>query len=172
MNAPPPGGSPRRRKPSPTGKVDRAQPGPDEGKQPKSEKQATLNGSISHSMWPVSLLGCGPSSVTPYGVPPSPWGKAASRRGRFLTFPWGKVPPQRRKRGGTGLVLGPAPHPSGLRPATLSQERVFPLIRPGLRPVHLPRRGRLPPAGALPYLSFGFSNIFSVYPLYESPIVL
>ena len=89
-----------------------------------------------------------------------------------LTFPWGKVPPQRRKRGGTGLILGPAPHPSGLRPATLSQERVFPLIRPGLRPVHLPRRGRLPPAGALPYLSFGFSNIFSVYPLYESPIVL
>ena len=60
------------RKPSPTGKVDRAQPGTDEGKQPKSEKQATLNGSVFHSMWPVSLLGHGPSSVTPYGVPPSP----------------------------------------------------------------------------------------------------
>ena len=25
--------------------------------------------------------------------------------------------------------------------------RLFSLIRPGLRPVHLPRRGRLPPAG-------------------------
>ena len=25
--------------------------------------------------------------------------------------------------------------------------RLFPLIRPGLRPVHLPRRGRLPPGG-------------------------
>ena len=46
MNAPPPVGSPRRRSPSPTGKVDRAQPGTDEGKQPKSEKQATLNGSV------------------------------------------------------------------------------------------------------------------------------
>ena len=51
---------PRRRKPSPTGKVDRAQPGPDEGKQPKSEKQAPLNGSNLHPMWPVSLFGCGP----------------------------------------------------------------------------------------------------------------
>ena len=49
--------SPAGRKPSPTGKVDRAQPGPDEGKQPKSEKQATLNGSVSHSTWPVSLFG-------------------------------------------------------------------------------------------------------------------
>ena len=47
---------PRRRKPSPTGKVDRAQPGPDEGKQPKSEKQAPLNGSNLHPMWPVSLF--------------------------------------------------------------------------------------------------------------------
>ena len=113
-------GSPRRRSPSPTGKVDRAQPGPDEGKQPKSEKQATLNGSVFHSMWPVSLLGCGPSSVTPYGVPPSPWGKATSRRGipylprggrrppagAALTFPWGKVPPQRRKRGRLPCVKG------------------------------------------------------------------
>ena len=52
--------TPRRRKPSPTGKVDRAQPGPDEGKQPKSEKQAPLNGSNFHPMWPVSLFGCGP----------------------------------------------------------------------------------------------------------------
>ena len=51
---------PRRRKPSPTGKVARAQPGPDEGKQPKSEKQAPLNGSNLHPMWPVSLFGCGP----------------------------------------------------------------------------------------------------------------
>ena len=92
--------------------------------------------------------GEGPSSVTPYGVPPSPWGKATYRRWRFLTFPWGKVPPQRRKRGGTGSVLRPAPHPSGLRPATLSQERVFSLIRPGCARSTFPvgegflRRGR------------------------------
>ena len=167
--------SPAGRKPSPTGKVDRAQPGPDEGKQPKSEKQATLNGSISHSMWPVSLLGYGPSSVTPNGVPPSPEGKASSGggflpAGAFPYLPLGEGADLRRKRGSTGLVLGTAPHPSGLRPATLSQERVFPLIRPGLRPVHLKRRGRLPPAEAFPYLSFGFSNIFSVYP-FTNPLL-
>ena len=40
------------------------------------------------------------------------------------------------------------PSTPGESGATLSkQERVRPLIRPGLRPVHLPRRGRLPPAG-------------------------
>ena len=182
-------------------------------------------------VFPSSVPGCARSTLSA--------GEGFLRRGHSLTFPWGKVPPQRRKRGGTGLVLGTAPHPSGLRPATLSQERVFPLIRPGLRPVHLPRRGRLPPggcvplpspggrcrrsggrgavpgwfwvpphtrqgyalppsprrgffpssvpgcarstfpagegflpAGAFPYLAFGFTNIFSVYPLYESPIVL
>ena len=51
---------------------DRAQLGPDEGKQPKSEKQATLNGCVFHLTQPVLLLEYGPSSVTPYGVPPSP----------------------------------------------------------------------------------------------------
>ena len=85
--------APAGRKPSPAGKVDRAQPGTDEGKQPKSEKQATLNGSVFHSMWPVSLLGYGPSSVTPYGVPPSPAGKASSRRGILQPRRWfvGKI---------------------------------------------------------------------------------
>ena len=112
-------GSPRRRKPSPTGKVDRAQPGPDEGKQPKSEKQATLNGSVFHSMWPVSLLGCGPSSVTPYGVPPSPWGKATSRRGiyglfwllRFLAL-YGTMSKNRQAPGGKGGFFCPVSRPS------------------------------------------------------------
>ena len=32
---------------------------------------------------------------------------------------------------------------------------LFPLIRQGLWPCHLPRRGRLPPAGAFPYLPLG-----------------
>ena len=69
-----------------------------------------------------------------------PAGEGYLRRGRSLTFPWGKVPPQRRKRGrlpcvkgavsrrlteGSPCCIGTAPHPSGLRPATLSQERVF-----------------------------------------------
>ena len=66
--------------------------------------------------------------------------------------------------------------------ATLSkQERAgIPLIRPGLRPVHLPRRGRLPPegkassgggmipaassGGGLQYQPFqGFFQVFLVY---------
>ena len=67
-----------------------------------------MNGSISHSMWPVLLLGCGPSSVTPYGVPPSPWGKASSGGG-FL--PAGEddwvsavvpISPARKVAGGCG----------------------------------------------------------------------
>ena len=44
---------PRRRKPSPTGKVDRAQPGTDEGCRAKITKQATLNGKRFRSTWPV-----------------------------------------------------------------------------------------------------------------------
>ena len=36
---------------------------------------------------PSPRRGFFPSSVTPYGVPPSPQGKARYRRGRFLTFP-------------------------------------------------------------------------------------
>ena len=43
----------RRRKPSPTGKVDRAQPGPDEGCRAKITKKATLNGKRFRSTWPV-----------------------------------------------------------------------------------------------------------------------
>ena len=112
---------PRRRKPSPTGKVDRAQPGPDEGKQPKSEKQATLNGSVFHSTWPVSLLWWGPAGVTPYGVPPCPWGKATSRRGKATwrgkaTSGGGKKSPRRlwwqlpggEERKELGLLVVPA----------------------------------------------------------------
>ena len=90
-----------------------------------------------------------PSTPAAYGRHPLQAGEGRDflRRGRSLTFPWGKVPPQRRMRGGARSVLPAVPLPSGLRPATLSQERVWPLIRPVLRPVHLPRRGRLPPAG-------------------------
>ena len=95
----------------------------------------------------ASSGGGAPSSVPGYARSTFPVGEGDLRRGRSLTFPWGKVPPQRRMRGGTRSVLPTAPLPSGLRPATLSQERVWPLIRPGLRPVHLKRRGRLPPAG-------------------------
>ena len=146
---------PRRRKPSPPGKVDRAQPGPDEGKQPKSEKQATLNGSVFHSMVPVSLLGCDPSSVRAFGpatfpvgegdlrrglgmagalldwrvFPPHPSGLtpchlprggrrppagAAYRRGRSLTFPWGKVA---ASAAGRGAVPGRTPVPPHTRHA-------------------------------------------------------
>ena len=84
--------------------------------------------------------------------PPSPWGKAASRRGsrrKRGRLPCVKGAVSRRLTEGSPCCrLGTAPLPSGLRPATLSQERVWALIRPGLRPVHLPRGGRLPPVGA------------------------
>ena len=75
-------GSPAGRKPSPTGKVDRAQPGPDEGCRTKITKQATLNGKRFRSTWPVfdfSVVFPHPSG--PLALPPSPWGKATSRRG-------------------------------------------------------------------------------------------
>ena len=129
---------PRRRKPSPTGKVDRAQPGPDEGKQPKSEKQATLNGSVFHSTWPVSLLGCGPSSVTPYGVPPSPWGKATSRRGLSYPLP-GEGGPAKPGRvwGGT--------EPTARR--SLSQPGADSSLYAREPAPHLPLRRHLPPRG-------------------------
>ena len=43
----------------------------------------------------------------------SPTHPESNYRVRFLTFPWGKVSPQRRKRGGTRSVPRTAPHPSG-----------------------------------------------------------
>ena len=45
--------------------------------------------------FPSSVPGCARSTF--------PGGEGFLRRERSLTFPWGKVPPQRRKRGGTGL---------------------------------------------------------------------
>ena len=66
-----------------------------------------------------------PSSVPGWAWSTFPVGEGYLRRGHSLTFPWGKVPPQRRKRGGTKSVLRTAPHPSRLRRATLSQERFF-----------------------------------------------
>ena len=82
---------PRRRKPSPTGKVDRAQPGPDEGKQPKSEKQATLNGSNFHPMWPVSLFGCGPLIRHALRRATFPVGEGDLPAGAFHTLSWERV---------------------------------------------------------------------------------
>ena len=98
-----------------------------------------------------------------------PGGEGFLRRGHSLTFPWGKVPPQRRKRGGTKSVLRPAPHPSGLRPATLSQERVFPS---SVTPYGVPPSpcGKASSGGCVPYLPFGFSNNFSVYP-FTNPLL-
>ena len=81
-----------------------------------------------------------------------------------------------------GVPSTPVP---GCARSTLSKQERAP--HPSrLTACHLPRGGRLPPAGvpylplgegilpagAFPYLPFGFSNNFSVYPLYESPIVL
>ena len=66
--------------------------------------------------------------------PPSPRGKATSGGGCI------HVPRY------SSLVVPSTPVPGGAR-STLGKHRGHPLIRPGLRPVHLPRRGRLPPAG-------------------------
>ena len=56
------------------------------------------------------------------------------RRGRFLTFPWGKVPPQRRKRGGA------------------RSDNLPPHTRQGFALPPSPRRGfRPPPEVAFPY---------------------
>ena len=82
---------PRRRKPSPTLKVDRAQPGPDEGKQPKSEKQAPLNGSNLHPMWPVSLFGCGPLIRHALRRATFPVGEGDLPAGAFYTLSWERV---------------------------------------------------------------------------------
>jgi len=55
--------------------------------------------------------------------------------------------------------------PSRLRRATSLYAREAasggggPLIRPGLRPVHLPRRGRLPPAGEVPLIRPGLRPV-------------
>ena len=81
---------PRRRQPSPTGKVDRAQPGPDEGKQPKSEKQAPLYGSNLHPMWPVSLFGCGPLIRHALRRATFPVGEGDLPAGAFHTLSFGE----------------------------------------------------------------------------------
>ena len=146
---------PRRRQPSPTLKVDRAQPGPDEGKPPKSEKQATLNGSNLHPMWPVSLFGCGPLIRHALRRATFPVGEGDLPAGAFHTLSWERVagpkaltgvgrtkPTARRSLSPPGAdsslyAREPAPHPSRLTAC------------------HLPRGGRLPPAGAFPYLPPG-----------------
>ena len=64
------------------------------------------------------------------GVPSTPADKRAapspSRRGRGIPASGSAVEEGRHQ-----VRPGTAPHPSGLRPATLSWERFFPLIRPG-----------------------------------------
>ena len=72
----------------------------------------------------------------PVGVPSTPAacgrhplqageGRDFLRRGHSFTFPWGKVPPQRRMRGGTRSVLPTAPHPSGPPALTPSPRRGY-----------------------------------------------
>ena len=100
----------RRRQPSPTGKVDRAQPGPDEGCRAKITKQATLNGKRFRSTWPVFdfwVVFPHPSRLTACHLP---------RRGR-------RPPGGGAFIGGAGLNFqGPPPHPARLRRSTLSKQ--------------------------------------------------
>ena len=53
---------------------------------------------------------CFPSSVTPYGVPPSPWGKASSRRGLHSSGPGFRF-------------QGSPPHPARATPGPPSPSR-------------------------------------------------
>ena len=127
-----------------------------------------MNGSVFHSTWSVSLLGCGPSSVTPYGVPPSPWGKASSRRGLY-TLSWERVAGPKALTG-VGRYAEPglyrpssaaaaAPSPAGKaasRRGSIHRGPAFtfrgPLhTRPGLRPVHPLQAGE----GVKPPVPFG-----------------
>ena len=63
----------------------------------------------------------------------------------------------RRMRGGTQNPPGAAPHPSGLRPATLSQERVLRFLRRGYDTGRFLRRG----LQDQPFQ--GFFQVFLVY---------
>ena len=116
-----------------------------------------------------------PSSVTPYGVPPSPWGKATSRRGSVhrglaLTFrgplhtrPGFAGPPSPSRRGqdpSSVRAFGPATFPVGegcLRRGSVHRGLALtfwgPLhTRPGLRPVHPLQAGEgRNPSSVTPY---------------------
>ena len=156
--------SPRRRKPSPTGKVDRAQPGPDEGIQPKSEKQATLNGSISHSMWPVSLLGCGPSSVRAFGPATFPVGEGCLPVGvPYLPLGEGAAAAAEEGRYRVG---------SGFRPTPVRASLCHPLPGEGFSLIrHAIRRATFPvgegclPAGVFLTFPLAFQTFFRLPPL-------
>ena len=145
---------------------------------PHTRQGFALPPSPRRGFFPSSVPGCARSTF--------PVGEGFLRRGS-LTFPVGEgFLPARAfpylplgegaaaaaEEGRYRVGSGSGPTPVRASPCHPLPGEGFSLIRPGLRPVHLPRRGRLPPARAFPYLSFGFSNIFSVYPLYESSIVL
>ena len=114
---------PRRRQPSPTGKVDRAQPGPDEGKQPKSEKQATLNGSVFPFNVDCLVIGVRPLIRHALRRATFPVGEGDLRRG-IPYLPLGEGAAAAAEEGRYQVGSYTAPHPSRLRRATLSQERV------------------------------------------------
>ena len=106
-------GSPAGRKPSPTGKVDRAQPGTDEGCRTKIAKQATLNGKRFRSTWPVfdfSVVFPHPSRLTACHLPR---GGRRPPAGAFIPSPGRGWPGQSPGRvwGGTQNPPGTAPLP-------------------------------------------------------------
>ena len=91
-----------------------------------------------------------PSSGPGFARSTFPGGEGCLRRGvRSLTFPWGKVPPQRRMRGGTRSVLRTAPHPSGPLALPPSPRRGYGAPHPArASPCHpLPGEGIKPPPG-------------------------
>ena len=87
-----------------------------------------------------------PHPSGPLALPPSPEGKAAYRRGTLYSSPpWTRrCPLHTRRCGGT---LSKQERAGGSPLGKHRGQGVPPLIRQGLWPCHLPRRGRLPTGG-------------------------
>ena len=94
--------------------------------------------------------------LPPGGGPlPSPVGRCRRSGGRGAVPDWFWVPPHTRQ----GYALPPSP-----------RRGFFPSSVPGCARSTFPAGEGFLPAGAFPYLSFGFSNIFSVYP-FTNPLL-
>ena len=120
--AEPKSSSPRRRSPSPTLKVAGRSPGRMRGKTLSWERVAGR-----------SPDGCG-------AVPGLAWYRPPTFRNRAFCFE-----PLRRR---TFRAAGSRPYGTFRSSGSSGKRRLFSLIRQGLWPCHLPRRGRLPPANS------------------------
>ena len=115
---------PRRRKPSPTGKVAGPKALTDEGPHPKNETSHIEWRTLPFNVACFSLFGCFPSSGPGCARSTFPVGEGCLPAGAFPYLPLGEGAAAAAEEGRYQVGHCTAPHPSGLRPATLSQERV------------------------------------------------